>query len=100
MHQIRNEKAPAIFQEKFNRPNHQYLTNHWHHNFVIPSKPLKLSCFGISPRDPYLLNRCVTKFDREITNFLHFKNKTKYLFLASKIRNFTLSKGCSSAKSL
>ena len=78
MHKVENNDAPAIFNDKFRRPNHQYPTTFSQsNNFIVPRKKLRSSDFTISSRGPQLWNHYVSKSEKSIKSFALFKKKIK-----------------------
>ena len=56
---------------------HDYPTNFSLINFSVPRPFLKTTRFTISARDPILWNNCLSKNEKEIDNFLLFKQRAK-----------------------
>ena len=54
MHKIISQTAPKIFQNKFRKQTHKYLTNFSTSNYSIPPFKLSKSKYRISIRHPTL----------------------------------------------
>ena len=76
MRKIKNKNVPHIFLKLFGVPCHAYPTNFSLINFSVPRIFLKVTRFPISPRDAILWNNCLSKNEKEINNFLLFKQST------------------------
>ena len=77
MHKIKNKHVPHIFLKLFGVPCHAYPTNFSLINLSVPRTFLKTTWFAISPRGPILWNNCLSIKEKEIDNFLLFKQRAK-----------------------
>ena len=76
MHRTKSN-VPRIFFKPFDVPCHVYPTNFSLINFSVPRTFLKSTRFAISARCPLLWNNCFSKEEKEVDNFLLFKQRAK-----------------------
>ena len=77
MDKIKNKNVPHVFLKLFGVPCHAYPTNFSLINFLVPRAFLKTTRFAISATGPILWNNCLSKNEKEIDNFLLFKQRAK-----------------------
>ena len=77
MHKIKTENVPHIFLKLFSVPYHAYPINFFLINVSLPQTFLKTTRFAISAGDPILWKDCLSKNEKEIENFLLFKQRAK-----------------------
>ena len=75
MHKIKNKNVPHIFLKLFGVPCHAYPTNFSLINFSVPRTFLKTTLFAISARSPLLWNDCLSKNEKDVDDFLLFKQR-------------------------
>ena len=63
MHEIKSQRAPKIFQNKFQKPTHKYPTNFSTSNYSIPPFRLSKSKYRIS-RGPTFSNNVPTNSEK------------------------------------
>ena len=77
MHKIKTENVPHIFLKLFSVPCHAYPINFSLINVSLPQTFLKTTWFAISAGGPILWKDCLSKNEKEIENFLLFKQRAK-----------------------
>ena len=77
MHKIKHKDTPNIFLKLFGVPCYAYLTNFSLINFSVQGTFLITTRFAISVRGPILWNNGLSKNEKEIDNFLLFKQCAK-----------------------
>ena len=77
MHTIKNKNVPHIVLKLLGVRCHFYPTNFFLINFSVPQKFQKTTRFAISARGPLLWNSSLSKNEKEIDNFLLFKQRAK-----------------------
>ena len=77
MHEIKNKNVPHIFLKLFGVPCYAYPTISSLINFSVPRTFRETTRFSISAKGPLLWNNCASKNEKEIDNFLLFKQRAK-----------------------
>ena len=83
MHEIKkNKNTSHILLKLFSIPCYAFPTKFSLINFSVPPTFLKTSRFAISIRQPFFWKNCFPKDEKEIDNFLLFKQRTRELLVS------------------